>query len=76
MTLRLNIKENSIRKKRGTSFFESQPLQELEEAPTLNQLASMIDQSKFIRKGENVKMEPGSSIELNSGFAIGSQRAL
>ena len=59
MQVRLNIKENSIRKKRGKSYFDGdakRTLQNLEDPdePSVNQMVGMIDQSKFIRRGNNV----------------------
>ena len=52
MELQLNIKESSIRKKRGKSFFKENQIQRFaldEEGNTTQELARMIDQSQFMR---------------------------
>jgi len=67
MELRLNIQESSIRKKRGTSFFDKQRMQDFDQIDETSphDLEKLMDHQRFIRR-EDAGPEPMSSLNLNS----------
>jgi hypothetical protein len=68
--LQLNIKESSIRKKRGISFFADKKTKDLEfgEDNTQDAISRMVDHAKARRN--DVGLEPGTSTQIQSAAKI------
>jgi hypothetical protein len=65
--LYLNIKENSIRKKRGISFFDNNKHKEIT-IENENEIVKMMNYS--IANRNDVGLEPGTSTKINSAAQI------